>query len=89
MRFVWIALLGLSLLVRVFVPFLRDQLGLGLDHDDIVEMFYNAAIMAWLGATLDLQMVSPALKKTISSSGTGLRDVETAVIGGLRLYVRF
>jgi porin len=72
-----------------FVPFLRDQLGLGLDHDDVVEMFYNAAVTAWLGATVDLQIVNPALKKAVSSSGTGLRDVETAVIGGLRFYVRF
>ena len=37
----------------------------------------------------DLQIINPALKKTINSSGTGLKDVETAVVGGIRLYVRF
>jgi porin len=72
-----------------FAPFLRKQLNLGLDHDDAIEMYYNAALTGWLGATLDLQIVNPALTKRISSSGTGLSEVETAVIGGLRLYVRF
>jgi len=72
-----------------FVPFLRTQLNLGLDHDDAVETYYNAWLTRWLGATLDLQIINPALKKTINSSGTGLKDVETAVVGGIRLYVRF
>jgi len=71
-----------------FVPLLRTQLNLGLDHDDVVEMYYNAWLTSWLGATLDLQIVNPALKKTINSSGTGLKDVEPAVVGGIRLYVR-
>jgi len=72
-----------------FVPFLRTQLHLGLDHDDVVEMYYNAWLTSWLGATLDLQIVSPALKKSPNSSGAGLKDVDTAVVGGIRLYVRF
>jgi len=72
-----------------FAPFLRTQLNLGLDHDDAIEMYYNAALTGWVGATLDLQIVSPALTKRLSSSGTGLSEVDTAVIGGLRLYVRF
>ena len=49
----------------------------------------SAWLTSWLGATLDLQIVNPAMKKRINSSGTGLQDVETAVVGGLRLYVRF
>jgi hypothetical protein len=52
-------------------------------------MYYNAALTGWLSAALDLQIVNPALTKRLSSSGTGLGEVETAVIGGLRLYVRF
>jgi porin len=28
-----------------FVPFLRERLSLGLDHDNVVEMFYNAAVI--------------------------------------------
>ena len=72
-----------------FAPFLRKQLNLGLDHDDGIEMYYNAALTGWLSAALDLQIVNPALKKRLSSSGTGLSEVDTAVIGGLRLYARF
>jgi porin len=70
------------------VPFLRDALDLGLDHEDVVEVFYNVAITSWLNATLDLQVVEPGLEKKLASSG-GLDDVDTAVIGGLRLRVRF
>ncbi|MGH7301718.1 MAG: carbohydrate porin [Candidatus Rokuibacteriota bacterium] len=72
-----------------FVSLLRQQLGLGLDHDDAVELYYNAWLTAWLGATLDLQILNPALNKALSSSGTGLKGVDTAVVGGIRLYVRF
>jgi porin len=72
-----------------FVPLLRTQLNLGLDHDDVVEMYYNAVLTPWLHASLDLQIVNPALKKRINAAGTGLSDVETALVGGLRLYVRF
>jgi porin len=70
------------------VPFLRDTLNLGLDHEDAVELYYNIAATKWLGLTVDLQIVNPGLKKTLTSSGQ-LKDVDTAVVGGLRAYVRF
>jgi porin len=70
------------------VPFLRDTLHLGLDHEDAVELYYNVAATKWLGVTVDLQVVNPGLKKTLTSSGE-LKDVNTAVVGGLRAYVRF
>jgi porin len=70
------------------VPFLRDALHLGLDHEDAVEMYYNFAVTRWLGLTVDLQIVNPGLKKTLTSSGQ-LQDVNTAVVGGLRAFVRF
>jgi porin len=46
------------------------------------------SVTSWLNATLDLQVIEPALKKKINSSG-GLEDVNTAVVAGLRLWVRF
>ncbi len=46
-----------------FVPFLRQALNLGLQHEDALEMYYNATITQWLSATADLQIVSPALQK--------------------------
>jgi len=51
-------------------------------------MYYNASITRWLTATLDLQIINPALQKTLDSSGQ-LKDVNTAVVAGLRLYARF
>jgi porin len=70
------------------VPFLRQQLDLGLEREDAIEMYYNAAITPWLSATLDLQIIDPALKRTLDSSGR-LQDVNTAVVAGVRLYIRF
>ena len=72
-----------------FVPLLRKTLDLGLNYEDAVEMFYNAATTPWLRMSLDLQIVNPALQKTLNSSGTALKNVDTAVVGGVRMYVRF
>jgi hypothetical protein len=55
------------------VPFLR--LDLGLDHEDVVEIFYVAAITQWLRKSLDLQIVNPGLLRTLNSGGTGLDEV--------------
>jgi porin len=71
-----------------FVPFLRDQLSLGLDHEDVIEMYYNASVTPWLNATLNLQVIEPGLKKMVDSSGS-LKDVNTTVVAGLRLLARF
>ena len=71
-----------------FLPFLREWLRLGLEREDVIEMYYNASITPWLNASLDLQVVEPALTKTLSSSG-GLADVGTTVVAGLRLHLRF
>jgi porin len=71
-----------------FVPFLRQQLQLGLEHEDAIELYYNFAVTAWLNATVDLQVVEPGLTKKLNSSGR-LEEVDTAVVFGLRLYVRF
>ena len=35
-----------------------------------------------------MQIINPALKKTLDSAGQ-LKDVNTAVVAGLRLYARF
>ncbi|HEY7539309.1 MAG TPA: carbohydrate porin [Methylomirabilota bacterium] len=72
-----------------FVPLLRTELHLGLDRDDAIEMYYNAVLTSWLNAALDLQIINPALKKRLESSGRGISHVDTALVGGLRLYVRF
>jgi len=71
-----------------FVPFLRQRLKLGLDREDAIEMYYNAALTPWLGATVDLQVIEPALTKALDSSNR-LANMETSLVVGGRLYVRF
>jgi porin len=71
-----------------FVPFLRQRLDLGLNHEDVIEMYYNASVTRWLNATLNLQVIEPGLKKMLDSSGS-LKDVNTTVVAGLRLWARF
>jgi porin len=76
-----------------FVPFLRQALNLGLEHEDAIEMYYNAALTPWLNATADLQIINPGLQKSLSSSSSQLlpvlANVDTAVVAGIRLRVRF
>ena len=72
-----------------FVPFLRERLDLGLEYEDAVEIYYNLAITGWLTATADLQIIDPGLKKTLSSSGLALVNIDTATVVGIRLRVRF
>ena len=72
-----------------FVPFLRQRLNLGLDHEDALEAYYNFAITGWLTATADLQVIDPGLKKSLNSSELGLMNVDTAFIAGIRFRVRF
>ena len=75
--------------VLLFVSFLRQQLRLGLGHEDAIELYYNAAIAPWINAALDLQIIDQALARTFDASGTRLRDLDTAVVLGLRVYARF
>jgi porin len=72
-----------------FVPFLRQQLRLGLGHEDAIEMYYNAQITHWFSAAFDLQIIDQALERTLDSSTSRLTDMNTAVVLGLRLYARF
>jgi porin len=69
-----------------FLPFLRQRLALGLDREDAVELYY--AVTGWLEATLDLQIIDPALSKVLDSSGRRLERIGTTVVPGVRLYVR-
>jgi porin len=71
-----------------YVPFLRQKLNLGLDKEDAVEMYYNFSVTKWLNATLDLQVIDPAFNKFLDSSNR-LQNMNTSVVGGLRIYSRF
>jgi porin len=71
-----------------FVPFLRQRLNLGLQHEDAIEMYYNIAVTHWLNVTADLQIINPGLRKAINETGQ-LAHVDTAAVAGARLRVRF
>jgi porin len=71
-----------------FVPFLRDSFDLGLDHEDAVELYYNAAVTPWLSISPSLQIITPALNKTLDTSGT-FQDLDTTYLAGVRVGIRF
>jgi len=71
-----------------FVPFLRQQLNLGLQHEDAIEMYYNISVTQWLNVTADVQIINPGLKKALNEFGQ-LANVDTAAVAGARLRVRF
>jgi len=71
-----------------FVPFLRSTFDLGLDHEDAIELYYNASVTPWLSVTPSLQIISPALNKAVDSSGN-LKELDTTYIAGVRVGVRF
>ena len=49
---------------------------------------YNAALTQWLNVTADLQIIGPGTKKALNAVGQ-LANVDTAVVAGARLRVRF
>src|SRR5262245_24204773 len=63
--------------------------GVGLGKEDTVEMYYNFATTRAISTTLDLQIVDPGVGKQLDRAGRRLEDVNTAVVAGLRLYMRF
>jgi porin len=71
-----------------FVPVLRDTLGLGLDHEDAVELYYNAAVTPWLSVSPSLQIISPALNKALDANHNVI-DLDTTYIAGVRVGIRF
>jgi porin len=55
--------------------FLRDENG--------IEFYYNYAITPWAMLTSDIQVVRPALKRSLTGAGT----IDTATVLGLRLQI--
>ncbi len=71
-----------------FVPLLRDRLGLGLDHEDAIEMYYTAAITPWLNVSPNLQVINSGMNKTLGN-GNGLQNMDTVVEANLRMNIQF
>jgi porin len=71
-----------------FVPYMRSTFGLGLDHEDAVELYYNASVTPWLSISPSLQIIDSGLNRALDSNGR-LKDLGTAYIVGARVAVRF
>jgi porin len=72
-----------------FLPFLRQQFNLGLQREDAIEMYYNAAIAPWMNVTTDLQIVNSGLNRAVSPTTGQLTGIDTVVVLGTRLRIRF
>jgi porin len=72
-----------------FLPFLRQQFNLGLQREDALEIYYNAAITGWMNVTTDLQIVNSGLDQALSPTTGQLTGIDTVVVLGTRLRVRF
>ena len=72
-----------------FLPFLRQQFNLGLPPEDAIEMYYNMAITLWMNLMSDLQIVDSGLNKVISPTTGKLTGIDTLVMAGARLRIRF
>lgn len=71
-----------------FVPYLRRTFNLGLDHEDVIELYYNAAITPWLSLSPSLQVIFPALDKTLDDNGN-FESLDTTYMVGVRAGIRF
>jgi porin len=73
-----------------FLRDLRDlPVNLGLDNEDVVELYYNAAVTPWLRVSPSLQIISPALNKTVDPVSQDFKNIDTTYIAGVRIGVRF
>ena len=71
-----------------FVPYLRSRFDLGLDHEDAIEVFYNVSVTPWLNISPSFQFISPALDRTLDSSGD-FENLDDIYLAGVRIGVRF
>ncbi len=71
-----------------FVPFLRNSFGLGLNHEDAVELYYSAAVTPWLTVSPSLQVIRSGLNKALDPS-SNFNNLDTAYLAGIRVGIRF
>ena len=70
------------------VPLLREGLGLGLDHEDAIEMYYTVAITPWLNVSPNLQVINSGMNKFMNDSNE-LQNMNTVVEANLRMNIQF
>ena len=52
-------------------------------------MYYNMAVTPWMNLTSDLQIVYSGLNQALSPTTGKLAGIDTVVVAGARLRVRF
>jgi len=71
-----------------FVPYMRSTFGLGLEHEDAIELYYNASVTPWLSISPSVQIINSGLNRALDSDGN-LKDLRTTYIVGARVGIRF
>jgi len=61
---------------------------LSFDHEQGVELFYNAEVFPWLHVTPDLQIIDPS-RRTFGTLLNPGPNIKTGVVAGLRVKVDF
>ncbi len=73
--------------------FLRElralPVNLGLDHESVIELYYNVVVIPWLSISPSLQIIKPALNKTYNAALDDFKDVDTTYLLGVRVGIRF
>jgi porin len=73
--------------------FLRElralPVNLGLDYEDVVELYYKVAVTPWLSVSPSLQIIWPALNKTVDAASKAFKDIDTTYIAGVRVGILF
>jgi porin len=52
-------------------------------------MYYNAAVTGWMNVTTDLQIIDSGLNRALNPTTGQLASIDTVVVLGARLRVRF
>lgn len=71
------------------LPFLRQQFNLGIEREDAIELYYNAAVMPWMNVTTDLQIIDSGLNRAVDPTTGQLTGINTVIVLGTRIRVRF
>lgn len=71
-----------------FVPYLRDIFDLGLDHEDAVEVYCNAAVTPWLDVSPSAQIINSGVNQAIDSS-CNIKNLDTTYLVGVCVGIRF
>jgi porin len=71
-----------------FMSYLRDRFELGLDHEDVLELYYSAQLAPWLTLSPSFQAIRSGLVRTLDANHE-FQDLDTTYLVGVRVGIRF